>query len=121
MAGYSPDPHLMLDEVEACGAMISMRYHSVVLGHLSGTPMLVIDYHGKTSALLDEIGFPAAARIAVKEVAPGRLRAPLAALIRAPDSHLAAKGSHMFDNMLSSMLPKDGFQSLILLVVIAAA
>jgi polysaccharide pyruvyl transferase WcaK-like protein len=111
LAGYSPDPYRMLDEVAVCGAMISMRYHSVLFGHLSGTPMLVIDYHGKTTSLLDEIGFPAAARIPVEEVAPGTLRAPIAALIRAPASHLAAHGRHTFDDMLSSMLPKDGFQS----------
>ena len=107
LADYSPDPSHTLNEIAACGALVAMRYHSVLLAHLAGTPMIVINYHGKTTALLDEIGFPTAARIPARAVAPGSLRPLVAALAARPDAHLAAKSPEMFHGLLRQVWPPD--------------
>jgi polysaccharide pyruvyl transferase WcaK-like protein len=109
MPEYSADPNVMVGEVRRCGAMIAMRYHSVLISHLAGTPMLVIDYHGKTTALLDEIGFPAGARIPADQVVPGTIAPRLDALEKSPASHLARLGPGIFSEHLRTIWPEGSF------------
>ena len=106
---YSPNPNSMIRELSRCFRVIAMRYHSVLLTHLVNIPMVVVDYHGKTTSLLREIGFPLAATIPAAAVVPGALLPLVKQLLDCPQAHLAAKRSEEFNDLLPPIWPDDGF------------
>jgi polysaccharide pyruvyl transferase CsaB len=59
-------------------ALIAMRLHGVLLGHLAALPVVALEYDGKVKALGDALGVPAALRMPLEEIAerlPDALRA----------------------------------------------
>lgn len=105
IAPYLPNPQMMLGTVAGCGAMIGMRYHSVLYGHMTSTPMVVIEYHMKTRALVEEIGFPTDACIEVRSLGPDKLREMVERLASNPPAHRASKGPEMFHSNLRKIWP----------------
>ena len=63
--------------IAACDAMIAMRLHAVLLGHLAGLPVVSIEYDDKVRILDDELRVPAAQRMALEELGE-KLRPALA-------------------------------------------
>jgi O-antigen biosynthesis protein len=64
---------MALDEAAAliasCDAVIAMRLHGVLLGHLAGLPVIALEYDDKVRAMGDELGVPAEQRMALDRLA----------------------------------------------------
>lgn len=59
-------------------ALIAMRLHGVLLGHLAAIPVVALEYDGKVQALGDALGAPATLRMPLERIAerlPDALRA----------------------------------------------
>ena len=58
---------MALDEamalVAACDALVTMRLHGALLGHVSGLPVVTLEYDDKVHALGDAVGVPALQRM----------------------------------------------------------
>lgn len=54
--------------IGACDAMLAMRLHGVLLGHLAALPVAAIEYDDKVRALGDELGVPASQRMALADI-----------------------------------------------------
>lgn len=58
-------------------ALVAMRLHGVLLGHLAALPVVALEYDGKVSALGDALGVPKALRMPLDRIAqrlPAALR-----------------------------------------------
>ena len=55
---YEPNPIALLNQLAGYKAIISMRLHGSILGYLSNTPVLSINYHSKCQGWCDEVGLP---------------------------------------------------------------
>jgi polysaccharide pyruvyl transferase WcaK-like protein len=106
---YSSNPYSMIREMALCFGVIAMRYHSVLLAHLANIPMVVVDYHGKTTSLLREIKFPPAARVPATAIDSGVMLPFVKRLLDDPQAHLAARRSEEFGDLLLQLWPDDGF------------
>jgi polysaccharide pyruvyl transferase CsaB len=63
--------------VAACDALVAMRLHGVLLGHVAGLPVVSLEYDEKVRVLGDELGMPAAQRMPLAAIAdrlPSALR-----------------------------------------------
>ena len=63
--------------IAACDAMIAMRLHAVLLGHLAGLPVVSVEYDDKVRILDDELRVPAAQRMTLEQIGE-KLRPSLA-------------------------------------------
>ena len=50
-------------------ALLAMRLHGVLLGHLAGLPVIALEYDGKVQALGDALRIPAALRMPLERIA----------------------------------------------------
>jgi polysaccharide pyruvyl transferase CsaB len=60
-----------------CDALLAMRYHGVILGHLAGLPVVSLDYDDKLRALNGQLRVPASQHMPLAEIAqrlPAALR-----------------------------------------------
>lgn len=54
--------------VAGCDAVLAMRMHGALLGHVAGRPTIAIEYDGKVAALGDEAGVPDVQRVPLAAV-----------------------------------------------------
>ena len=54
--------------IAACDAMLAMRLHGVLLGHLAALPVVAIEYDDKVRVLGDELGTPAPQRMPLADI-----------------------------------------------------
>jgi polysaccharide pyruvyl transferase CsaB len=54
--------------IGACDAMLAMRLHGVLLGHLAALPVVAIEYDDKVRALGDELRVPRAQRMPLHDI-----------------------------------------------------
>jgi polysaccharide pyruvyl transferase WcaK-like protein len=54
--------------IGACDAMLAMRLHGVLLGHLAALPVVAIEYDDKVRVLGDELRVPAVQRMPLRDI-----------------------------------------------------
>jgi len=55
---YEPNPIILLNHLSSYKAILSMRLHGSILGFLSKTPVISVNYHSKCDGWCKEIGIP---------------------------------------------------------------
>lgn len=54
--------------IASCDAMVAMRLHAALLGHLAGLPVVALEYDDKVRVLGDELRIPASQRMPLAEI-----------------------------------------------------
>lgn len=69
---YNPNPMKTLSMLNECDIFIGMRYHSCLFAYVTKTPLLIITYFQKCTALAEEIGLPKIAVLTIDKVLNGK-------------------------------------------------
>jgi len=70
--------------IAECSAMVSIRLHGGISAYLAGVPFCLVEYHGKCTDFLDDVGQHGSLRIASEVDSPDAILAVLAHLTQAP-------------------------------------
>lgn len=70
---YCANPFYAIEAISRFKACVSMRLHGCILGYLSGTPTLALNYHTKCREWCHQIGMPSAYRFEANELQPQQL------------------------------------------------
>jgi len=80
----------ILDAIEHCDAVLSVRLHGAVSAFLLGVPFVLVEYHKKCTDFLNQIGLADHFRAPLKVIEDGKLGAAFANLLDSPPD-LSAK------------------------------
>jgi polysaccharide pyruvyl transferase CsaB len=90
--------------IAGCDAMITMRLHGALLGHLAGLPVVALEYDGKVRALGDDLAVPAVQRLSLDALAerlPAAIRCVTAGDSARPFRLDAAMRRHLAEHSLA--------------------
>lgn len=71
-----------LSQFSELDAIICCKYHSIIFSYLFEKPMIVLGYHPKNVALVDDIALPKRAFLSFDDIVDGKLRLVLLELLR---------------------------------------
>ena len=60
---HNGNPTMIWNEIANCSAFLSVRLHGAITAYLNNVPFVLVEYHKKCSAFLDDIGFNKTLRI----------------------------------------------------------
>ena len=90
------------DLIAACDALVAMRLHAALLGHLAGVPVVALEYDDKVRVLGDDLRVPADQRMSLTGI-PSKLGAALRAVCN-PQSRPFRLGSEARTGLARSAL-----------------
>lgn len=88
MLHYNGNLKVFVSKMDQLNAVVCCKYHSIIFSCILKKPLLVLNYHPKNIALVQEIGIPKNAVVSLDAVFRGDLTEKLQRLIEQPENHI---------------------------------